>query len=414
MNDLTLHRAKIRTSVITALALGVGCLGLVVREVSGQPESGPTLASDCKRCHTCETPTTENVCLPLCTRSQAAAERLAGMRGPSDIILLDMLKGETEGTDYFGPVPFDHAGHAAWAEIAGGCTDCHHYTPAGANHPECRTCHPLQVKREDLSKPSLKGAYHRQCMGCHREWTHDTKCGECHIPRLANGSDQPTSLPGVPRDRLHAPIPEPEMEIYETGYPEGAGSKVYFHHKRHTVTYGFKCAECHKGDTCARCHEPGKKHTQRVITPAQHHEACSACHQTEAEGKCDHCHRRAGQPEPAPFNHADTGWPLKPYHGKKGCLACHKSMPFAKLDRNCGVCHTEWDPDEFDHAVTGQILDENHEDADCADCHMDGRYDRPPACDECHDVDEGFVFPGKRPGPTVAPEKKAGQAPATG
>ena len=42
------------------------------------------------------------------------------------MILLDMLKGREDGEDFFGPVPFNHAGHAG---MTGNCTICHAITP---------------------------------------------------------------------------------------------------------------------------------------------------------------------------------------------------------------------------------------------------------------------------------------------
>ena len=37
-----------------------------------------------------------------------------------------------------------------------------------------------------------------------------------------------------------------------------------FRHKEHTQRFGFKCAECHRGDSCLRCHEQGKQHKRRT------------------------------------------------------------------------------------------------------------------------------------------------------
>ena len=48
---------------------------------------------------------------------------------------------------------------------------------------KCSSCHESSRKREDVSIPDLKGAYHRQCMDCHREWSHETGCNSCHTPK---------------------------------------------------------------------------------------------------------------------------------------------------------------------------------------------------------------------------------------
>jgi hypothetical protein len=329
------------------------------------------------------------------------AAELAHMQGPPGVILLDMLSQGREKRilkDHFGPVPFDHAGHARWAEVSGGCTICHHYTPEGAAHPACRTCHEIGYKHEDMRKPGLKGAYHRQCLGCHREWSHETRCTACHLPRVGP-DEQPIKADLVTKDdvigTMHPPIPEPDEEIYETDYPLGTGSKVYFHHRRHTKTYGFECAECHRGDSCARCHEYGKEHVQHVRTLEEHHRPCEACHQIDDH--CGHCHREAGQSEPEPFTHDQTGWPLGKRHADVGCRECHKEMPFRRLDTNCSSCHADWEPGGFDHAkATGVALDETHAEIDCEICHAEKDYAKPPSCTECHDED--FRYPDKSPG----------------
>jgi len=367
--------------------------------------------SDCENCHTCAAPTAENPCLRACGRPRPdkIVEQLQQGAVPEGVILLDMLSDVKDVKDRFGPVPFDHPGHAKWAEIAGGCTICHHYTPEGAAHPACRTCHEISFRHEDIRKPGLKGAYHRQCMGCHREWTHETKCDVCHLSRVGEAAGN-QAVDALGKDdvmgKLHPPIPEPETEVYQTKYKPPAGTKVIFRHKEHTLRFGFTCAECHRGDSCSRCHEYGKQHEQHVRTLAEHHKPCSDCHDVEQPDKCSYCHWKAGAPEPARFDHARTGWPLSRYHESASCRACHKAVPFAKLDRECNTCHAGWAPDSFDHAVTGQVLDENHKENDCEYCHIDRKFTVPPTCEECHDEDEGVSFPAQRPGPIAKPEAR--------
>ena len=378
------------------------------------PPAPPVIVhpTDCRHCHSCQKPTPETPCLHPCSRplTNEMAEMLAAAEMPDDVILLDMLSDAQDQNDHFGPVPFDHAGHAYWAELLDGCILCHHFTPEGDAHPRCRTCHELAYKHQDIRKPGLKGAYHRQCMGCHREWSRDTKCSACHLPRISEDPENTKRPEDMTAEdaigQMHPPTPEPELEVYDTliwneKADKGEPSKVYFHHGRHTKQYGFSCAECHRGDSCARCHDPELASAQRVGPDHERHSACSPCH--IVDDACHHCHIKPGHAPPQPFEHTATGWPLKPYHGKKGCRACHTTMPFRKLETKCDSCHESWDPSTFDHAVTGQVLDENHEEIDCADCHRNGAYDKPPVCTECHEEEEGFVFPGKRPGPVVAP-----------
>ena len=106
-----------------------------------------------------------------------------------------------------------------------------------------------------------------------------------------------------------------------------------------------------------------------------------------------------GQSPPAPFTHADTGWPLKAYHQQASCRDCHTAAPYAARGDNCKACHTSsFATDRFDHAVTGLILDDTHRAFDCQNCHADGEFLTPPACADCHEPDEGITYPARRPG----------------
>lgn len=364
------------------------------------PETpGHAVNGRCSDCHACTTPTADNRCLRPCTRNEQErlAKELAAKHGPR-IVILDELE------DVYLPVPFDHAGHAQMAQMAGSCATCHHYTPEGVEHPACKTCHSVSVGEGDIRKPGLKGAYHRQCMSCHREWSGEASCGACHQAKTSGVMATERSSVPTPDDvigRMHPPIPEPDFELYAT---KGAGyepSHVLFRHKEHIHRYGLTCAECHHEDNCNRCHEEGRKHTQRVRTFDDHHRPCLNCHKDRS---CDACHFKNGNEPPPPFEHSATNWPLAPYHrgpNAPGCRACHQTVPFGKLDPSCENCHSGWSPETFDHSLTGQRLNETHTAFDCEECHVDG-YLKAPSCTECHDPEEGITFPAKRPGEPVS------------
>jgi len=82
----------------------------------------------------------------------------------------------------YGSVEFSHGYHA---EMTGDCSSCHHHSAEGST-PACGECHEAitvyhysGVQRG----PSigLKGAYHRQCMGCHQEMeSGPVGCTDCH------------------------------------------------------------------------------------------------------------------------------------------------------------------------------------------------------------------------------------------
>ncbi len=359
------------------------------------PEDAP-----CSSCHTCENPAPAKLCLRICNR--AAAREEAQKRSPN-VVILNQLE------DLYLPVPFDHKGHAEMAEMTQGCVVCHHFTPEGTPHPACRSCHEVSPMRADMRKPSLKAAYHRQCLSCHREWSHETACEVCHPPKAGRGGRSLVTTRPSKDDivgTMHPPIPEPDVEIYQTKHKHRAGTKVIFRHKEHVHRFGFKCVECHREDNCLRCHEEGKKHAQRVKTLEEHHNPCAHCHDMESPERCGHCHWEEGTPEPPRFDHANTRWPLGRYHEDKSCRACHTAVRFVKLDRDCNTCHSGWEPGTFDHVVTGQRLNETHAEISCEDCHVDRKFDSPPRCDECHDEEEGIVFPAKRPGPSTGAERQ--------
>jgi hypothetical protein len=365
------------------------------------PQAGGTGAaapefSGCRRCHICDRP---SLCLPTCTRFQVAAEEFAKKLGP-DVIILDELEG-----DYL-PVPFDHKGHAEKAQMVKGCATCHHYTPEGHQHPACKSCHSITGSGTSLHKPGLKGAYHRQCLGCHKDWTDASDCSICHRRKAGTPATPNAALPPTTDDilgRLHPPISQPTTEIYRAEFKEGAKSVVIFRHWEHVEGFDLKCVDCHHEDNCARCHEKDQGQ-DRPRTVREHHEPCMRCHKadmdkatTDITGRCKRCHWQEGDPKIKPFDHANTGWPLSEYHARNSCRDCHKQVPFTKLAKDCNACHSAWAPDSFDHGVTGQHLDANHREIDCEDCHAGRRFDQPPTCDECHDAGE-VVFPSKRPG----------------
>ncbi len=391
----------IRRLVSRFIIAAVLSAGGVVTPAAADPHPPvPDGNGSCGNCHACDRPSTADRCLLSCRRDRVVPGQSAADRGPRGVVLLDMLSDLGEGLDRFGPVPFDHGGHARMADIDNSCATCHHRTPPGAAPPACRTCHETSLRRGDMTKPSLKGAYHRQCLGCHREWAQETSCSTCHVPRIG----QPEAAAAqVTKDDIiglmHPPIPEPETETYRAGLSSPAGGCVIFRHREHVERFGLRCADCHRGDSCMTCHQAGRQHVQRIRTPAEHHQPCQSCHNVTDDDRCGHCHWPEGGTPPPPFDHATTGWPLSRYHRGASCRACHPAVPFERPDRTCDACHRGWTASSFDHRVTGQALDGHHATVACAECHADRRFDRPPTCGACHEEEEGIAFPQRRPGP---------------
>ena len=343
---------------------------------------------NCQECHLCKNPTAAKPCLKICpnfVRKGVATKHT--LKEAPETIVIDTL------ADKYNPVVFDHRLHASMAQMNGGCESCHHHNPPGKILP-CSTCHQKGVKRTDLSKPSLKGAYHQLCISCHRKWNTQWKtkssCTTCH-KRKATTFDVKTARQEA---RKLYPTPQrPKQFVLKSDFDEGP--IVTFHHEAHAEMYGLTCSACHKKTDCVQCHktEDGKTvATQKQVHLS--HENCQACHEKEIDNNCSFCHDtkvRKG------FDHAKTGWPLKPFHRSLACSQCHKKG-FKRLSTNCNTCHdtNKWQPGTFDHAVTGLVLDENHRDTDCEECHVKRNFARKPQCTDCHD-DKSFPknVPGK-------------------
>ncbi|MCB2156306.1 cytochrome c family protein [bacterium] len=293
-------------------------------------------------------------------------------KGP-EIVILDELENEYE------PVPFDHLAHAQMAQMWHGCVTCHHYSPhpedasstativlsetprqeESAQFPACSSCHEVGLDESEITMPGLKGAYHRQCLNCHKEWMHENACVICHEPKDSEVEPmQPTS--GDIVGRMHPPIPEPGDVYYKTRFTPADGGNVLFRHQEHTTRYDIRCVDCHFEDNCSHCHgSEGDTTAQKPLKPGmtwdESHGPCMACHKDD---RCQHCH-----------------------------------------------FHDETDPPPmFSHEMTGQVLDEDHVEIACSECHMNLRCDEVPSCGgvACHN-EKPIEYPTDLPGPVLTP-----------
>ncbi len=361
---------KIATVVLLSIclmAIGVGSIG------ARQDTANLAQRIDCKECHLCVMPTAKEPCLKPCpTLAMTHTTSTHKLAEAPDTMLLKEL------ADTYQPVHFNHKLHAGMAEMGDSCATCHHYSPPG-RIPPCKECHGNGANPRNLRQPGLKGAYHRHCLSCHREWSHDTKCVVCHLPKLGeklsvDGIDS-TDILGV----AHPVITVPPKKVFETPYK--AGPVVTFQHKEHVDLFGLKCVNCHHEENCGYCHD-----LQRPVntnkTQEQVHAICNDCHKADACSKCHDTKERPG------FSHSQIGWALGPYHDGLDCRACHPTgKRIAKLNRSCSNCHAGWNQGNFKHAVTGLKLDEAHAELECTSCHLERRFDSDPVCAECHDDD---------------------------
>lgn len=349
-------------------------------------QSTSSRGTGCRECHECEIPTKLNPCLKKCPRGQMITVHHSANAGPVDVIL-NSIKGSP---DVYEPVKFAHRAHAKMSEMSGGCVLCHHYNLTG-DVLACRECHTVDAtsKNADLSKPGLKGAYHRQCVNCHRESGLDTKCdGSCHRAKSSTVTN-----PSDVRDHIiSVQVVKPDRLVVQSANEDA--KTVTFYHSDHADRFGLACSSCHANEPCSKCHR-GEGATTKPIEHLQGgHDRCSACHSVTEN--CDQCH--AKQPL-ARFDHGrKTGFDLGRFHSSFACARCHKeNSDYKGLTGKCMACHAGWKPGAFDHVVTGIKLSETHAALDCESCHLESNFAKKPTCSGCHD-DKSYptALPGVR------------------
>ncbi len=328
--------------------------------------------TDCLECHTCTNPTAQDMCLKACpTLMMPTAHAKHNISEAPDTFVIDQI------ADLYQPVNFNHILHADMAQMGRGCETCHHYSPPG-HIPPCAECHGGEKNPENLSQPSLKGAYHRQCLSCHREWSHDTKCVLCHLPTLGKSMSNPGSDSTDIIGAAHPVITVPDKKVWMTPYKEGP--MVTLHHQEHIDLFGLRCVDCHKEENCSYCHDL-QREARAGKTDIEIHAICNDCHKKDECSKC-HDHKE----KPAFAHEGNGGWPLNRFHKGLNCRACHPTgKKIGKLSSKCSNCHGGWNQENFEHAVTGLQLDEMHGELDCGDCHTDLKYSSTPDCSACHD-----------------------------
>jgi hypothetical protein len=365
------------------------CFGLKAQQSPGKDHS--MLNINCKTCHTCDVPTKSDPCLVICPRNKIATVYQKPEETPG-LIVIDQL------SERYGPVYFSHRIHAQMSIMSGGCANCHHHNTSGPIL-ECNSCHKSSRKREDVSLPDLRGAFHRQCMDCHREWSHETGCDNtCHTLKKDVNASKSENLQKKYAGKDHPVVLKPDKIVFETNYEKG--KLVTFYHIDHTKKFGIKCATCHKQESCTKCHDMNKntntsiKTIKEVKTLEEHHNKCFGCHKND---ECSTCHLTKTADS---FDHDKrTGWALNRFHIKLSCVKCHgEEIPYQKLDNKCTSCHQNWSNTTFKHSVTGLQLSETHSDFKCEDCHSENNFAIAPNCDGCHD---GYIYPKQKPGKLI-------------
>lgn len=295
---------------IVCVAVFMAFAFLPFSAVSQEPASADDQNAGCGQCHLKAVPTDLDHQLKSCPKTSVVHQSAAHKTSEApDVISLGAL------ADKYEPVRFDHKLHAEMAEMGNRCTTCHHYSPEG-HVPPCRACHIKEVSQGDEHQPILQDAYHQQCLFCHTEWSHESKCSICHIARTVDSQKaQKTDLCAL------TPVAKiPVSKTYETS--NKTMPLVTFQHIQHIELFEFSCADCHTNEKCSYCHDPLKA-TSLSKSSETVHLVCVNCHVIKnqcPEEDCGKCHDTA---ERKPIFHEITGEKLPRYCQRLGCEGCH-------------------------------------------------------------------------------------------
>jgi len=84
-------------------------------------------------------------------------------------------------SDKYDPAPFDHGVHT---DAVSDCSSCHHASTKPGKMDKCGACHLAKPGPDAKVKMGLKKAYHKQCIGCHKESDEGpTECTDCHAKK---------------------------------------------------------------------------------------------------------------------------------------------------------------------------------------------------------------------------------------
>jgi len=359
-----------RYSWLLATALFLACLVLSCKgEADKAVEKEAVAAAAPEKCEPC----------PPCPEAGEAAEAAQPAApqgdGPEESVLYHLV-------DKYEPVVFTHESHVDYEE---NCEVCHHHSSEVERFPPCRACHGETFST--LDRPGLKGAYHRQCLECHKKMeSGPLGCEDCHKKRAAG--------PVVQEDLAK----KYAYEIMTLGHLEDGFEPSVFNHLQHTKTTG-DCSECHHLRTPHEVAAPCREcHTRRVTaegdkTPGlkdAYHQQCIACHKEAAKTgqkvalNCVECHKAKNLPEsiklskiakryaPVIFDH-ETHSEIP-----EACTDCHHAnKDFGKFV-GCDKCHVPGTPPE------GKTNLKTAFHKQCIGCHKESD-EGPTACADCHE-----------------------------
>ena len=336
-------------------------------------------------------------------------------------------------SDFYGPVRFSHRSHDSFT--GGDCSICHHRVSFDAsdrvgedlgelhdmmdirlgrpctschgdfedNSPQsCGRCHGLANGPDDPARPGLKGAFHRQCIGCHEQHpgaeNAPTACDSCHHPLVPDhneliGDMTVAEAPEEITRRCLACHPQTGEDVMRSVHWKWGGHSPSVAGYEHHVDLGV-----------------GTVLNNYLICAGANSKSCTACH--IGYGSVTNL---AGAADPAGIDclicHDTTGTYRKRAGGggepDVGVDLARVSKSVGRPGRNnCGICHFYSDGGaNLKHGDLEPVLADPPSDFDvhmgrahmlCQDCHRThehrimGRSMTAPAsegevqCEQCH------------------------------
>jgi len=167
------------------------CAGCHARMAKG------LIASACSTCHSGDPKTLEAVSklpdpkelLPNDTKSELAIAVMEKAYTPSKMPHLAIIAKLTDLSNRSALASYFHRNEATV------CAGCHHQVPLQrkTKTPQCGTCHMNRQQMEGAT-PTLLGAYHQQCLGCHKQMARNEmklpqNCAGCHEEKRKGATD---------------------------------------------------------------------------------------------------------------------------------------------------------------------------------------------------------------------------------
>jgi len=256
--------------------------------------------------------------------------------------------------------------------LGGSCVSCHDMETLTIQR--CDSCHWLPNEADDPSRPGLKGAYHRQCIGCHESLTTTaytpTDCAGCHHPLTPNHTDLVQAEPGMKANQIATLCADCHLEsaedVLRTAHWNWSGhSPEIFGHEDsgelglETLVNNYMLGVASNRDYCGTCHIGLGFLTGEAPLAEPAAIDCLVCHDTTGT------YRKqldgGGQPDPA----VDL------------VAVAHSSGRPSRF--NCGGCH--FYSDGGPNLKQGDLEPILADPPDDFDVHM-GRHDM--RCQDCH------------------------------